>query len=645
MVAPAHGENVTAGLSASARQTLLNLAQTAMPAGRRMSLPGWPVVDRLEAFLATRPSAARRGFEAAAQVFEHAARLRAGRRFSSLSTEGRLGYLGSLFEGSFAERQLVRVLLTPLKVAHYDDPALFAEAGAIYRAAAVAEAPPRYLQRALDAAGLTEDETVEADVVVVGSGAGGAALAAELAEAGLGVVVLEEGSYYRRKDFTGRPVEMVDLLYRDGGVTGTLGNCFIAVPFGRCVGGTTTINSGTCYRTPEWVLHKWRTELGLVDFTSESMDPYFTKVESVLQVARAKAQYVGTIANIIARGCEALGHRRHGFLLRNAPDCDGSSLCIFGCPTDAKRSTNVSFVPLALRAGAHLYYNARVERVLLDDGRAVGVAALSPTGTRLTVRAKAVVLAAGSLMTPALLLRNKLCAASGQVGRNLSLHPALGVLGQFADEIRGASSIPQGYAIEEFHEEGILFEGAFVPLDFCAGSVTFFGPRYTEVMEAYQHMAYFGFMIEDTSRGRVVLGPGGRPLMAYVLNDHDVAQLKRGLEILFRVYLAAGAEAIFPMVHGFVEIRDGRDVERFRNTRLRARDFELTAHHPLGTARMGLDPRTSVVGPTHESHDVPGLFVCDGSAMPSSIGVNPQMTIMALSLRAAQFVARAVERR
>jgi choline dehydrogenase-like flavoprotein len=149
--------------------------------------------------------------------------------------------------------------------------------------------------------------------------------------------------------------------------------------------------------------------------------------------------------------------------------------------------------------------------------------------------------------------------------------------------------------------------------------------------------------VEDTSRGRVRLGLGGLPYMTYWLNRNDVARIKRGMEILFQLYLASGAKSIFPMVPGFEEIHDQRDVERFRRAKLGARDFELTAHHPLSTCRMGMDPRSSVVGPDNQVHHVPGLYIADGSSLPSSPGVNPQITIMALATRAARFVAREVE--
>ncbi|MCC6746509.1 MAG: GMC family oxidoreductase [Deltaproteobacteria bacterium] len=616
-----------------------------MPAGARFGAADPGVVDRLQSWLAGSPASTRHGYTALLHALGALARLRRGRPFESLPQLERTELLDGLLGGGYAARSFLRAVVTPLKVARYDDPRLFALIDATYRAAEVREEGVRGHPRLVNAAELAADEELEADVVVVGSGAGGAVVAAELAQLGQAVVVLEEGGHYARHQYTGRPVEMQRLLYREGGVTPALGSGFIPVLMGRCVGGTTAINSGTCYRTPERVLHKWSREYGLSELTAERLEPYFAKVERVLGVAPADARYLGGMADVIARGCDALGIAEHGPLLRNAPDCDGQGLCCFGCPTGAKRSTDVSYLPVALRSGASVYYNARVDEVLLEGSRAVGVVASTADGRALRVRAKAVVICAGAVMTPALLLRQGLANQSGELGRNLSIHPAAAVLGLFPTPVRGYAAIPQGYGIEAFHGEGLLFEGAFAPLDLGAGALTQVGRRYSQVMEAYDRLGCFGFLVEDTSRGRVWgSGPGGRPLMTYHLNDHDLARLRRGLEILFRIYLAAGAEAIFPPIPGAPEIRDLGDIARFRRMPLRARDLELTAYHPLGTARMGRDPRRSVVGPTHETHDVRGLFVCDGASVPSSIAVNPQITIMALASRAAEFVAERAHR-
>ena len=630
--------------SPSTHQLMLDIAKTAVPPGRRFVSVSSATIDKVEANLADAPGPVVPLFSGLVRAFDGLCLATTGRRFRRLSPSARLSFMRKLLAADPVRRNLLRLLTAPVKAAHYDSPEIFAAVGAEYRRPEVTNPErPRYLERVFD---LERDfdephEELEAEVVVVGSGAGGAAVAAELAEQGVAVVILEEGQYHHRDAFSGRPMEMVNLLYRDFGVTGTLGNSPVLVPLGKCVGGTTTINSGTCYRTPERVFSQWR-DAGLDAFSSDTMDPYYAKVESLIEVEPADPKYLGGIADAVARGADALGWHDHGPLARNAPGCDAASLCPFGCPTDAKRSTNVSYVPLALRYGANLVTGARVTRVLFEGGRAAGVSAVGG-GRRLTVRAGAVVLACGSVGTPSLLLHRGLANSSGQVGRNLSIHPAVGVMGLFPDEIRGYRAIPQGYGMEEFHAEGILFEGANVPMDFGAAGITMVGPRFTEIMENVEHLGFFGFLVEDTSRGRVVLGPGGRPLMLYNFNRHDVAQLKRGTEILCRLYLAAGAYGIFPQLPGFEEIFDERDIQRLRQTRFRAGDFELTAHHPLGTCRMGTDPTHSVVGPDHQTHDHRGLFICDGSSVPSSLGVNPQVTIMAMATRAAQFIADALE--
>jgi choline dehydrogenase-like flavoprotein len=540
---------------------------------------------------------------------------------------------------------MLRVLTAPLKMAHFNDPDIFKTVGCRYGVEPPkAEPTPRWMERVASGAEVTGAEEVEADVVVIGTGAGGAVAAKELAEAGLATVVLEEGRYFTRAEFTGRPVEMQFKMYRDGAATFTYGNVGIPVAMGMTVGGTTTVNSGTCYRVPEWVLRRWRHDFGLLEFSPEALAPFYERVERTLEVAPGDAKHLGGCARVVARGADKLGYR-HRPLLRNAPDCDGQGLCCFGCPTDAKKSTNVSYVPLALRAGAHLYTECRAERILTEGGRAVGVEAACAGGGTLRVRARAVVVACGTLLTPVLLARNGLCGRSGQLGHNLSIHPAIGAYALFDESLKGYDAIPQGYAVEEFHEEGILFEGGFTPLDYGAGAIMLLGHRYMELMAAYERVACFGMMIEDTSRGTVRPLPGSyRALITYLLNDRDVARIKRGTEILCRIFLAAGAKAVLPNVSGFDEITGPADLRRFREAKLAANDFEVTAYHPLGTARLGVDPRSSVVGQDHQAHDVPGLYVMDGAAVPSSLAVNPQLTIMALATRAAQSLAGKLNR-
>jgi choline dehydrogenase-like flavoprotein len=632
-----------AGLSARQRQTLVAIAEAAMPAGAHLPAAGAATVERFEELFARQSSGLRQGFLAILAGLDGYAWLTHRRSLRALPPTKRLEVMERWRGGDAVRRLALRVLTTPLKVAHFDDPALYQRLGCVYRQPEVRGEgkPPYAAQRTHDGARSQGDLELECDVVVIGTGAGGAVVGKELAEAGCAVVFVEEGGAFERGDFNGRAFEMQQLLYRRQGATFSVGNVAIPIPLGQTVGGSTTVNSGTCYRAPERVLLEWRDHLGLSELGPEQMGPYFDRVEAILQVEEGSPRYLGGNARVIARGCEALGLRRHHALRRNAPACDGKGVCVFGCPTDAKRSTNVSYVPLAQKAGAELFTRTKVTAISREAGRASGVVATTAAGHRVTVRARAVVVAGGSLLTPLLLQRNQLGGASGQLGKNLSIHPAAGLLAEMNERIEGYNAIPQGYAIEDFAEDGILFEGAATPVEMSMGMISHLGARLTELAESFDRVSSFGFMIEDTSRG-AVRHAWGQPLITYRLNDADVARIKRGVDLLAQVYFAAGARTVIAPIHGFEELRGPAELVALRAARLRAADLDLSAYHPLGTARIGRDPRHSVVDVDHQLHDTPGVYVVDGSAVPTSLGVNPQVTIMALATRAAERIAAAL---
>ncbi len=628
----------SSALSDRERGVLAAVAAAALPAGRRLPAADGHTLARVESFLAEQPLQLRRGYRGLLRLVDGAALLSHRRGFAALSAAERLALLESWRDAGLARRNALRLLLLPIKALHFDDQRTYAALGCAYqRPQPALEAKPAYLRDRVHVAG-GEPLELECEVVVVGSGAGGAVAAKELAEAGCAVILLEEGSYADRRDFAGRPLENQRKLYRASGATFSIGNVLIPIPLGRTVGGTTTINSGTCFRAPEAVLARWGAEHGLTSHSPEALAPHFERVEQVLGVAPVPEQYLGGSAQVVRRGAEALGMVRHGPLARNAPGCDGQGVCCFGCPTDAKRSTNVSYVPLALRAGAELYTGVKVERVLVEGGRAVGVAGITESGQPVTVRARAVVLACGALLTPALLLRNGVANGSGQLGRNLSIHPAAACLAELAQPVALGPGVPQSYQISELAEEGILFEGVETPLEYWASALDLLGPRMTELAESADRVASFGMMISDTSRGRVRV-VRGRTVVTYNLEEPDVARVVRGVVELSRIFFAAGARSVLSPVHGFEELRSLTDLVRLRTSKVRASDLALSAHHPLGTARMGASASSSVVDPEHQVHDLPGLYLMDGSVVPTALGVNPQVTIMALATRAAQHLA------
>jgi choline dehydrogenase-like flavoprotein len=469
--------------------------------------------------------------------------------------------------------------------------------------------------------GIGDAPRIEADVCVVGAGAGGAVAAAELAEGGMSVVVLEEGHWHDPDDFTASPPEMLGRLYRDGGQTMTLGAPPILLPLGQGLGGTTLVNSGTCFRTPPRVLDRWAREFGL-DVDEQSLRPCFDRVERALSVNEVTPELAGGNAAIARRGAEQLGWS-HGYLRRNARGCVGSGVCAFGCPTSAKQHTGITYIPRAEQAGARIVTGARVERVVVSDGRANGVRARMTSGARVEVCAPRVIVAAGTIHTPLLLRRSGLGGRSGQLGRNLSLHPATAVFARMEEVVDMARGVPQSFYVDEFASDGIIFEGAAGPPAYAAMSLPLTGRRHAEAMADYRHLAQFGVMVSDSSRGSVQ-ALAGRPLIRYDLTDADLRRFRTGIARMRELFDAAGAHEVY------LPLPSGVSPEQAR-----LRDLKLMAFHPLGTARADARPTHGVTDGELAVHGVHGVYVADGSAVPSSLGVNPQLTIMALATRLA----------
>jgi choline dehydrogenase-like flavoprotein len=624
---------------------LTSIAEAAMPPGQLLEGAGRPValaVNRWMRTLSTEPVGVIR---AAMWAFEGATYATHFRPYSSLSLDNRMAVMRQWEQSTRPTvRNLLRALVTPLKQHHFDRPEMFRHVGCRYGLPTVRDERPRYMAQVTNGRELTADADFECEVVIVGTGAGGAAAAYELASRGRAVLLLEEGDYHRRSSFDGRTATAYRNLYRDQGTTIALGNVNMPIFAGRAVGGSTVINSGTCYRAPERTFSFWRDRYGLPQvFSSTGLAPYYERVESMLGVAPGNPLHLGAIADIISRGADHLG-LSHKSLLRNAPDCDGQGICCFGCPTGAKRSTDVSYIPAALTKGAQLITAAHVDFIDIVAGRARGVTAwvgdpqLGKKRPRIRVKADAVIVAGGTLMTPLLLEQSKACLSSGMLGKNLSVHPATKVMALFDKPVEQWKGIPQSYTIDHYIDEGMLFEGGSLPFDVVALGVLWTGARFMELMEQFPYLATFGFMIQEKSRGSVRRGPNGRPLMLYRLNDEDTRRMQRGVEILCEVFQSAGARRVFPFVAGHDEVTTKDELARLRSSRIRAGDLDMAGFHPLGTCRIGTDPARSCIGPDHEAHDVESLFVCDGSAIPSSLGVNPQMTIMATALRAAEIV-------
>ncbi len=485
----------------------------------------------------------------------------------------------------------------------------------------------------LDRASLVPAAPVEhCDVVIVGSGAGGAAAARVLAERGIDVIVVEQGAYHDARDYSTDPLAALAMLYRDAGTTLCEGRPRIPLPVGRAVGGTTVINSGTCLRTPREVLERWRADFGIEWATA--LDDEFEAVERALDVLPVDPRTAGRNAELCRAGADALG-LSNGPLPRNAGAVSRCSSCPTGCVLDAKRAVHVSELPRAVAAGARVRAGRQIERVLLERGRAIGVA-----GHGYEVRAGAVVLAAGALGTPELLLGQGLANSSGALGRHLRIHPACWVGARFEQPVRGWEGVMQSWGVDAFGDRGLFFEATATPLAFGAQGLPGVGVQLQRLIAEYDRIAVIGVHLSERSEGRVELhGKRKRMRIAYRLRNDDARALRFGIARAAEIHFAAGALEVYPQLARAPRLGPG-EVGRIERGRARAGELRLEAFHPMGTARMGADPRSSVVAPSGECHDVPGLYVVDASLFPTSLKVNPMLTIMACARRIAATLAQ-----
>jgi choline dehydrogenase-like flavoprotein len=340
----------------------------------------------------------------------------------------------------------------------------------------------------------------------------------------------------------------------------------------------------------------------------------------------------------------ALGAKRRGYELepmrRNTKGCNGCGRCNFGCPHGAKMSVDMTYLPRAVAAGARIYSDCRIEKIVVRGRRAVGVRGrlLDATGKKrgkVAIRAKRVVVAAGSLHTSALLKRNGIGTECGQLGRNMTLHPGFRCLARFDDPIRGWQGSLQSAYSDAFMDERITLTGLFVPPGVLAATMPGFGPDHARRTRDIPYLAMFGGMIHDEGGGEVIVPPfGAAPIMTYRMDPLDRAAIPRIIRHMAETFFAAGAREVFIPVFGM----HGLDADAFRRVDLEnipATKIECSSQHPMGTCRMGISAGNSVTDANGAAWDVDELYVADGSIVPTSLGVNPQLTIMALATRVA----------
>ena len=494
--------------------------------------------------------------------------------------------------------------------------------------------------------------TLEADVVVVGSGAGGGVIAAELAGRGKQVCVLESGAYFNESDFPGLELWAYQNLYLNGGPFPTAEGQ-VALLAGGTLGGGTVVNWTNCLRTFPWVREQWASEFGLEGLDGADYDAH---LDAVLERVGAtdECSDLNPVHERLRRGCEELGYDFRTIVrnvVRDDYDPELAGFMGFGDVSGGKASNQKNYLLDAQAEGAEIVARCRVDRVLTEGGRAAGVegtyVAEDGSSARVEVRAPTVVVAGGSIESPALLLRSGIGGPA--VGQYLRLHPSTALSGVYDEDTRAWFGPPQAALSHEFEnlEDGYGFliecsqhttglSGAATPWNS--------GLDHKERMLDWSRIGAFIILVRDRGHGRVTIDREGNAIPEYRLTDGlDEHNFRRGLAEMIRLHEAAGAEEIISLGRRMPEWERGQDLDAFiakvASGSLEPREHKIFSAHQMGSCRMGSDPQTSVANPWGELHETPGVWVGDASAFPTATGTNPFVTIMALARRTAQAIA------
>ncbi len=493
-----------------------------------------------------------------------------------------------------------------------------------------------------------EDVHDEADVVVVGTGAGGAVVARVLVERGLDVILVEEGPHVpvaeQRRDL----YSALRLLWRDVGMQSAFGRSVIPVLQGRCVGGSTVVNAAIVHRLPTKIWDVWTREHGAGEgLRYEELERAWDVLERELSVGPAPDDVLGENNRIFGEVARARGYAAEK-IQRNVKDCAGSAGCNHGCRLGRKQSMNVTYVPRAVAGGARVYATCRAERVVTRGGRAAGISGrfVDPItrrrGPRLSVGARrAVVVAASAIQTPLLLRASGIGRRSGLVGERFQAHPGTAVVGVLDRPVDSWFGATQGYDSLQFWDERMKLETLSLPPELLVARLPGLGSELMREVASAKHLVIWAVQVRARAHGRVRrswFGPGAS--IRYDMLDEDVRLLKRGTTILAQLMADAGARQIYPGIAGLPERVSSPDAFRaLEGMPDDPRLFHCIASHLFGTATFGPDPARAVLKPSGEAHELPGLWVADSSAFPTNLGVNPQHTICAWAWVLAERIA------
>ena len=507
--------------------------------------------------------------------------------------------------------------------------------------------PPPQTPKPIRPLSITRDTTLDCDVVVIGSGAGGGVVAGELAARGKDVIVLEKGGYRNEADFTHQEGDALETMYDAGGLLASR-DLGVVVLQGATLGGGTVINYTTSFHTPDAVREEWARGHALPHFISAEFTHSLDAVAQRLGVNTAHANPSGR-DRVLIRGLERKGWH-HGLLPRDVRGCsqdDSCGYCGLGCRRAAKQSTLITYLQDAAARGARTVVDCDVRRVDLDRASASGVTArVGPHS--LTVRARTVVVAGGSIHSPALLLRSGITMPA--LGRYLVLHPATAVLAHMDEDVRPWTGTVQAHYSDQFADlnDGYGFKFETVPIHPSLQALAApweSAAQHRERMAQLPRTALVGILLRDRFGGRVSVDAQGNPVVDYRLSRYDAGHLRRAFDAAGELLEAAGAREIWAPLARFLSYRPGAArareewLARVDSAGWGPNELLLVTFHQMASCRMGATARTSVVDADNRVWGIRNLYVADASTFPSASGVNPMLTVMAIAHRAAGVIA------
>ena len=502
---------------------------------------------------------------------------------------------------------------------------------------------------------INSDVLCNADICIIGSGAAGAILGTKLAESGKSVVILEKGGYYDGESMNQREADMIPLLWKNAGANFT-SNLRIAIAQGSCLGGSTVINDAVCFRIPPIVIDQWQ-KMG-VEITNDEWYKANDEVSKKINVQEVTDEELNTNARKLKEACEKFRYQGDPLLnhYKNQRNCGPSisdkslkacvkcGFCHLGCHYDTKQSMLVTYIHDALvneNLNYNVYCNCRADRITYENGIANGVNATFVDSNnsetyRIRLNAKVIIVSAGAIASSNLL--QKSIIGNNNVGKGLALHPAPFVMGLFDEEIHGNRGIPMSYTCHEFgvtngvEKGGFLIESIFLPIFQMALAIPSMGLDHKRMMQNYNRYSMAGIMSRDDPVGKVLVSYNGNPKVIYNLSEQTIEDMARGMSILSRMWFNIGAKAVITSHRDVYEIGTKADIPKLKDAiRNNPDGLMLGSAHPQGGNRMGNDENECVVDSNCKIFGFGNLYVCDASVFPTALGVNPQLTVMALA--------------